>query len=386
LKPVESLIAVVLMHGSLLKSFEDMPTGEIQQMPAFIELSLVRDVVLVLHSAVVLYSILFSATFVTQWIRSPLRKLTDVRLAWAIFMFGMACNSFSFIMSDFYFTADPGSLIWTKIGYLMMMVALIGFFLALEQILPYRTRHLFTAAGTIVAFITVLVPREYLTVVALSASLVAFGILALFFSFYVRNTSGIVRGSMRMIFIGFLGGFVGYLLRSDFVYYSLGEPVYLLGAFLLVSGLVVMGVAVLGSPALDELDWNEKMLELFVIHSSGVLMYHHKFIPTVDLDENLTAAGLTGAQELFKEITQSKTGLKTLSIGEICILFAHKENFTTALVAKQAYRVLLGKTRDFSDQFELIFGDAVKTFSGEVSQFNKAGRLAIKLFSPGSSD
>ena len=355
-------------------------------MPAFIELSLIRDIVLVLHSAVVLYSILFSATFVTQWIRSPLRKLTDVRLAWAVFMFGMACNSFSFIMSDFYFTVDPGSLLWTKTGYLMMMIALIGFFLALERILPYRTRHAFTAAGAMVAFVTVLAPRELLTILALSASLVVFGILALFFSFYVRNTSGIVRGSMRMIFFGFLGGFIGYILRSDFIYYSLGESAYLLGAFLLVTGLVVMGIAVLGSPALDELDWNEQLLELFVIHSSGVLMYHHKFVQTVDLDENLTAAGLTGAQELFKEITQSKTGLNTLSVGEVNMLFAHRTNFTTALVARRAYRVLLGKTRDFSVQFELIFGDAVKDFGGEVSQFDRASRIAVNVFSPGTTE
>lgn len=351
-------------------------------MPAFIELGLIRDIVLVLHSAVVLYSILFSATFVTQWVRSPLRKLTDVRLAWAVFMFGMACNSFSFIMSDFYFTIDPGALIWTKTGYLMMMIALIGFFLALERILPYKTRHLFTIAGTIVAGITILSPREYLTALALSASLVVFGILALFFSFYVRNTSGVVRGSMRMIFFGFLGGFVGYILRSDFIYYNLGESAYLFGAFLLVTGLMVMGIAVLGSPALDELDWNDQMLELFIIHSSGLLMYHHKFIPTVDLDENLTAAGLSGAQELFKEITQSKTGLNALSVGDVNILFAQKDDFTTALVAKEPYRVLLGKARDFSDRFEIIFGDAIKNFSGEVSQFDQAERLAISLFSP----
>jgi hypothetical protein len=299
-------------------------------------------------------------------------------------MFGMACNSFSFIMSDFYFTIDPGSLLWTKIGYLMLMIALIGFFLALERILPYKTRHLFTAAGAVVAFITIFSSREYLTALALSASLVVFGILALFFSYYVRNTSGVVRGSMRMIFIGFLGGFIGYILRSDFVYYSFGEPVYLTGAFLLVTGLVVMGVAVLGSPALDELDWSEQMLELYVIHESGVLMYHHKFKQSVEFDENLTAAGLTGAQELFKEITQSKTGLNTLSVGDVNILFAHKNHFTTAIVAKQAYRVLLGKAKDFSDQFELLFGDAVKAFSGEVTQFNNAEKLAINLFSPGT--
>ncbi|TFH03908.1 MAG: hypothetical protein E4H14_15825 [Candidatus Thorarchaeota archaeon] len=350
-------------------------------MPVFTDPTLVRDVVLVLHSAVVLYSILFSATFISQWYRGALRKMNDVRLAWSVFMAGMACNSFSFIMSDFYFTMDPGSLLWIKTGYLMMMVSLIGFFFALEKILPYKTRHGFTIAGAIVAAITVLAPREYLTALALSASLVVFGILVLFFTFFVRNTSGIVKQSMRMIVVGFIIGFVGYLLRSDFIYYGLGEPAYLFGAFCLVAGLLIMGVAVLGSPALDELDWKEQMLELYVIHSSGILMYHEKFIPTVDLDENLTAAGLAGAQELFKEITQSKAGLNTLSIGEFDILFAQRNDFTTVLVASSPYRVLLDKVRDFSDQFELLFGVEAKTFSGEVTQFNQASRIAQKLFS-----
>ncbi|MHA1636034.1 MAG: hypothetical protein ACTSUZ_15900 [Candidatus Thorarchaeota archaeon] len=349
-------------------------------MPVFTDPTLVQDVVLVLHSAVVLYSILFSATFVTQWFRGALRKFNDVRLAWSVFMAGMACNSFSFIMSDFYFTVDPGSLIWIKTGYLMMMVSLIGFFFALERILPYRTRHGFTIAGAIVATITVLVSREYLTALALSASLVVFGILVLFFVFFVRNTSGVVKQSMRMIGLGFIIGFVGYLLRSDFIYIGLGEPIYLFGAFCLVAGLLIMGVAVLGSPALDELDWSEQMLELYVIHQSGILMYHEKFIPTVDLDENLTAAGLTGLQELFKEITQSKAGLNRLSIGDFDILFAQRKGFTTVLVANSPYRVLLDKVRDFSDQFELLFGVEVKTFSGAVAQFDQASRLTQKLF------
>jgi len=350
-------------------------------MPIFTEPTLVRDVVLILHSAVVFYSILFSATFVTQWYRGALRKFNDVRLAWSVFMAGMACNSFSFIMSDFYFTSALGSLIWIKTGYLMMMVALLGFFFALERILPYRTRHGFTIAGVIVAFITILSPREYLTALALTASLVVFGILVLFITFFVRNTSGVVKQSMRMIGVGFIIGFIGYLLRSDFIYDNLGEPFYLIGAFFLVSGLLIMGVAVLGSPALDELDWSEKMLELYVIHTSGILIYHEKFKPAVDFDENLTAAGLTGVQELFKEITQSKAGLNRLSIGEFDILFAQRNDFTTVLVARSPYRVLLDKVRDFSNQFELLFGEDVKTFSGGVSQFNQAGRLTQRLFS-----
>ncbi|MHA2027011.1 MAG: hypothetical protein ACW98U_14010 [Candidatus Thorarchaeota archaeon] len=347
----------------------------------FTELTLARDIIIILHSAVVLYSLLFFGTFLNQWIRSPLRKLTDVRLAWAVFMLGMVLNTFSFMMTDFYFTEDPISLLWTKTGYLAMMMALIGFFLALERILPYQTKNLFTGSVIIVAVVTVFAPREWLTILALTASVFAFGMLFLFFAFYVKNTTGTVRNSMRMIFVGVLIGFVGYLLRSDPVY-GIGEQYYILGAALLVTGLVILGIAVLSSPTLDELDWDEQMLELYVIHSAGILVYHHRFKEAVEFDENLTAAGITGVQELVKEITKSKEGLNNLSVGNFDILFAQKENFISMLLAKESYRVLLEKVEDFAERFELIYGEAMEDFTGEVTQFGSASSIVNSLFTP----
>lgn len=348
----------------------------------FTELTLTRDIIIILHAAVVLYSGLFFGTFLNQWVRSPLRKLTDVRLAWAVFMLGMVLNTFSFIMTDFYFTVDPLALLWTKTGYLAMMMALIGFFLALERILPYQTKNLFTGSVILVAIVTVFAPREWLTILALTASLFAFGMLALFFSFYVKNTTGSVRSSMRMIFVGILIGFIGYLLRSDPVYYSFGEQYYILGATFLVSGLVILGIAILSSPTLDELDWDEQMLELYVIHSAGILVFHHKFRSAVEFDENLTAAGITGVQELVKEITQSKEGLNNLSVGDYDILFAQRENFISMLLARESYRVLLEKVEDFAESFEIVYGDALEEFSGETSQFKTASSLVTNLFTP----
>jgi len=325
-------------------------------MPIFDTLTLTRDLVLVLDAGVIFYSLLFVSTLVGQWLKSPLRKLNDARLAWAIFMGGMAFNTFSFIMSDFYFTGALESLLWVKTGYIAMMIALIGFFIAMEQILPFRTRNMFTISGIIVTSVTVFAPREWLTALALTASLIAFGMLILFFVYYLRATVGEVRSSLRMITIGIIIGFVGYLLRSDFIYSSLGEAAYTLGALLLFLGLLILGIAVFGSPALDELDWTEQMLELYVIHDSGMLMFHHKFVPTVNMDEHLTAAGISGIQSLLEEITQTTTGLNNLSIGELNILFAQGEKFTTVLIARRAYRVLLAKVQDFSSKFQLVFG------------------------------
>ncbi|MFW9907397.1 MAG: hypothetical protein ACFFEF_02375 [Candidatus Thorarchaeota archaeon] len=349
-------------------------------MPVFNTLTILRDLVLVFDAGVVFYSLLFVSTLLGQWLKGPIRKWNDVRLAWAVFMLGMASNTFSFVMSDFYFTGFVESFLWVKTGYVSMMIALIGFFVAMEQILPFKTRHMFTISGLIVTGITVIAPREWMTALALTASLFAFGILILFFIYYLRTTAGEVRSSIRLILLGFLIGFVGYLLRSDFVYSSLGENVYLMGAFMLFVGLLVLGVAVFGSPALDELDWTTHMLELYVIHESGVLLFHHKFVPTVNMDEHLAAAGIAGIQSLLEEITDSATGLNNLSIGELNILFAHGESFTGVLIGKRAYRVLLAKVQDFVNKFQLVFGRYVHETPNVPLQFEDVKDLIAAVF------
>lgn len=349
-------------------------------MPIFDTMTLTRDLVLVLDAGVIFYALLFVSTLVGQWLKSPLRKRNDARLAWAIFMGGMASNTFCFVMSDFYFTGALESLFWVKTGYISMMIALIGFFVAMEQILPFKTRNMFTISGTIVTGITVFAPREWLTALALTASLFAFGMLILFFVYYLRTTAGEVRSSIRMIMIGFLIGFAGYLMRSDFIYTSLGEAAYTLGAFLLFLGLLLLGIAVFGSPALDELDWAEQMLELYVIHDSGILMFHHKFVPTVNLDEHLTAAGIAGIQSLLEEITQTTTGLNNLSIGELDILFAHGEKFTAVLIARRAYRVLLAKVQDFTSKFQLVYGVIAEEIPNSPVNEEQANGLVTSVF------
>ncbi|NWF96193.1 MAG: hypothetical protein HXY34_08620 [Candidatus Thorarchaeota archaeon] len=349
-------------------------------MPPFPTPGLVRDLILVTDSAVVFYTLLFSAILLADWYRGPLRKLVDVRLAWSVFMAGMAVNSFSFVMSDFYFLTDPMTLVWIKVGYLAMMTALLGFFFALEKILPYHTRHSFTAVGLAIILATAGAPRELLWVLALAASMTAFAVLALFFHYYVTSTTGRVRSSIRLILAGFLVGFIGYLGRSDFVYATLGESVYVGGAFLLVTGLVLMGLAILGSPALDELDWADQMLELYVIRAGGYLLFHHKFKTTVEVDENLTAAGIAGVGELFKEITQSATGLNALSVGDYHILFSHGHNFDAVLISRKPYRVLLDMVSEFVEKFQLVYGEELLNEAPSQDDFVSASDIVKLVF------
>ncbi|MEM4736226.1 MAG: hypothetical protein QXS20_10980, partial [Candidatus Thorarchaeota archaeon] len=222
-----------------------------------------ENLALVLYAAVVLYTVLIGSTLVLRWSRGPLRRLTDVRLAWAVFNYGIAANSLFFIMSDFY-SVGMERVLWTKGGYLSLMLALIAFLVAIESVLPYRTRNAFALIGSVVMVLTVFWPGDILWIPALIASVVALVMLGQFFRHFIRVTVGQVRDSLRLITVGFVIGFVGFVGRSDLVLELMGMNVYMAACALLFVGLLLLGIGILGSPALDELDWPSQMLELYV--------------------------------------------------------------------------------------------------------------------------
>ncbi len=349
-------------------------------MPAFGTTDPARDLVLMLDTGVVLYTLLFAAVFVVQWLRAPLRKWTDPTLSWAIFMAGMAFNSVFFILSDFFLAFPPWLEITTRLGYLSMIVALIAFFFVIETIIPYTRYHIASGLGVFFAVLTIVIPFDLMDAVALIASLETMLILSLFLLYAIRNTSGRVRRSMETIAVGFLIGFLGYIGRSEFAYNSLGPSIYLLAAVFLVAGLLLLGATVLSSPSLDELNWREQLLELYVIGSAGLLLYDHTFQPATDMDRHLAAAGIAGVQLLFKEILNSREGLNSLAVGDTHVMFGHGEGFTVVLIARKPYRILADKIIQFIQMLELVFRRELTEETVRPIDPERAGRIVSAVF------
>ncbi|MEM2142527.1 MAG: hypothetical protein QXQ81_04645 [Candidatus Thorarchaeota archaeon] len=338
-----------------------------------------ENLALVLYAAVVLYTVLIGSTLVLRWSRGPLRRLTDVRLAWAVFNYGIAANSLFFIMSDFY-SVGMERVLWTKGGYLSLMLALTAFLVAVESVLPYRTRNAFALIGSVVMVLTVFWPGDILWIPALIASVVALVMLGQFFRHFIRVTVGQVRDSLRLITVGFVIGFVGFVGRSDLVLELMGMNVYMAACALLFVGLLLLGIGILGSPALDELDWPSQMLELYVVHDSGMLLYNHVFEPAVGMDRALAAAGIAGLQALLQEIMSSSEGFSGLSLGRYHILFAQGESVTGVMIAKKPYRMLLDGVRDFTRAFEILFRRHISEHINEPSCFREAEDLVRAVF------
>jgi hypothetical protein len=329
---------------------------------------------------VVFYSLLTSTLLYREWSQNQYRKIIDIKFAWATFLLGMVFNRSAFILSDFYFTIEPFNTLFTKIGYVGLILALTAFFFAIELILPYRTRNLFFLAGLLHAILALVFPRIWLDYVAISIAFVTLGGVMLFLHYTMKNTSGNVRRSINRIVAGFLVGYFGFIFSSDMAYGIFGMVPYLLGEASLVIGLVVFGFGAIYSPALGELDWRQQVVELYIIQQGGLLVYHFEFERTGELDQVLTAAGISGVQSLFQEITQSEMGLNVVSVGRFEILFSHSSSFTSVLITKAPYNVLVDKIEEFTNTFELMFGTIIQNFEGNLKEFSSANDLVNSIF------
>lgn len=348
-------------------------------MPIFEEGGFIRDIFLILSSGVVFYSLLFGAILFRLWFKDKYKKTLDLRLAWSVFFFGLSINSLLFIIADFWFAADPMNIMLTASGYIALMIALTAFYAALEMILPYNTRHVLTIIGVITTFFPLFIPRSFFEPLALFDAILALIGITLFLRYAWISTAGEVRKNIQWVVFGFLIGWLGFLGRSETAYLW-GESIYGFGLIMLTVGILIFGHVLTTSPALDELDWNHQILELYVIQSGGILICHHQFVENPDIDQVLTAAGIAGIQSLFQEITRSATGLNIVSIGEYDILFAHGTAFTSVLIAKKPYKILLDKVQEFTERFEYEFGTVLQQFEGSLRDFHSADELIQSVF------
>jgi len=339
-----------------------------------------RDLSLILMAGVVFYSFLFSIILYREWHKNELRSITNIQFGWAIFLLGMAFNRGAFILADFYFITEPWNTFFIKFGYIGLILALTAFFFAMELTLPHNTRHMFFISGLAHAGLAVIFPRAWLEAIALSIAIIVFIGVLLFLNFTLKNTSGDVRKSIKIIIAGFLLGFIGFILASDMAYDYLGFVPYLIGQISLVVGIVIFGLGSLYSPVLEEFDWKKKLVELYFIQEGGLLVFHHEFERESELDQVLTAAGISGVQSLFKEITQSESGLNIVSVGQFEILFSHSETFTSVLITKAPYKILFGKLDEITQIFEQMFGNIIQNFEGSLTEFSSAKELVASIF------
>ncbi|MBN1803103.1 MAG: MFS transporter [Candidatus Lokiarchaeota archaeon] len=111
--------------------------------------------------------------------------------------------------------------------------------------------------------------------------------------------------------------------------------------------------------SIREQNWPDKLLRLYVIHESGMLLYEYVFneVEKELVDSDLVSGGFIGLISMLEEITKEQQRLKIIDHGGKKILFGYSSNksFICALVLLEDLRVVRHKLDYFIQDIETTY-------------------------------
>ncbi|MHA1732277.1 MAG: MFS transporter [Promethearchaeota archaeon] len=200
------------------------------------------------------------------------------------------------------------------------------------------------------------------------------------------GSSEINGRGLSLMYFAFIAGLLGgVLLQTEALGELSPEELRLLND---VSSLFLVVLMALLIPLREtlrarDLDFREKLLDLFVIfEENGILLYHHRFHEKegASLDPDLASGGITGGTQLFREITKSDKKIKILDQEDTKILFEYGEFVVCALISTEGFFLIRQRLRQFLEDFEHLFRREIGKMRGDVEAFDATKYLVDKHF------
>ncbi len=136
-----------------------------------------------------------------------------------------------------------------------------------------------------------------------------------------------------------------------------------------IGGILVMSMGVWGLPLLYELDWRKKIIHLYIIHFSGLVILEHSFKEHDSIPPTLVGSGLTGVAAIIKEITKSNKKLSIIRQEDIHIAFKYGKYVNLALLIEEDFEIIQYKLQKLLDKFEELYKDVLPTWKGDLNIF-----------------
>ena len=136
-------------------------------------------------------------------------------------------------------------------------------------------------------------------------------------------------------------------------------------------------------PPIEELGWDKKIKEIYLIHESGMPLFHIDVTKSADVslesEEVLKSGAITSINMILKTITKSKKKIQTIDQGDLKLLFGHKGSLVLVIVAEEDLRILHYKIKQFFRDFMAVYGSIpTRIYSRKI--FLPARALALKIF------
>ena len=344
--------------------------------------SVLRDITLSILVVIIFISLQFIISFLYQWLKAPYRRFSDLKFTWTLFLSSIILSIFFLILADFY-TIGAESNLYLKFSTSALLVRLAIFANIQESALPFKTKNIFGIVGVSAAALTLFgLIDQYMLYLYLVVGI-------LYSLLFVMFTIQIVKQSIRpfrkysfTFLLGFILGIAGYISISDYTINVFGMVSYTIGALLILVSVMITSLSINKFPSFSELNWKEKLRDIYLIHKSGLPLFHIAQDNGESVDDTsdiLRGGALSSINVVLKNITKSEMRIRAIDQGNIKLLFGHRDPFILVVIAEADLQILHYKISQFFAEFFSLYKNIPEEYYNPKA-FQPARTIAVKIF------
>jgi len=270
--------------------------------------------------------------------------------------------------------------------YLLSFIAIYASFAALTFIFEYifkKTKYLITIYLIVCAILMIFMGTlETLNDFTLYTSMPMFLIIPLFLYYiFIRPTSGFLRYRILLATLGIVMVGIGIFFRFSFLSEALGEYIYPLGTMIAIIGLWFFAYGFAAFSTFTDLNWKEKLREIFIITRNGICVYAYSFEQNHSInDSDLIAGGFSGIQLLLSEMVHTSEALQLIDYQNVKIMLEQGKKHMFVLIIKDQSSFIRYKLKLFTQEFYEFFKDVIEVWNSNVDIFKPTGTLIQRIF------
>ncbi|MFX0133522.1 MAG: hypothetical protein ACFFDN_07760 [Candidatus Hodarchaeota archaeon] len=299
-----------------------------------------------------------------------------------LFLFGGISYIFAIVFDFFRWQYNITELIYYRFHLIFYFLSVSSCIFVYENVTK-KTKYLLTIY-MIGVLITNFFISTYEVLNLFSSFTFGFALLILLilqYIVFVRPTSGILKHRMYITLVGLMIIGFGSVFRSPSLNEAFGYYFFSMGTLLINIGVLLTGFGFSAFSTFTDLNWKEKLHQIFILTKDGLLLYAYSFDVNQKInDSELLAAGLSSIRIFLSEILKTTDDLQIIEYKNLNVVLELKDNIVFVLVIKEKSSFLQYKLEEFSKKFYEIFKDSLKNWNGDMELFYPAKTLIQNIF------
>jgi hypothetical protein len=176
---------------------------------------------------------------------------------------------------------------------------------------------------------------------------------------------------------------IGFFLTTDASIDTFGISIRLIGSLLQILSFSAIFYIFVKLPSLSEINWLEKVEEVFIIDKGGACLFYKSYIDTgTKLDKFLISNAITSVKIILNELTSSNDTGTSIIRKENKVVSIHSGSLLTGvIISKEKLENFESYLRKLIQRLERLYYNVLKNWDGDLEIFNPIDDIIDEIFS-----